>query len=163
MTQHTSGSTARSLLLVGAAVASATVALALPAPQPLGGESQQSPEIVGLYLMVPPDVPSMKMLAPGREFTYLRLASDGRSRMENVTVDASGDVIAPTVEVARWSTQNWKVIPATADTAAQLCWKLGTRVLCSVYQRDPESGDITLYRGAIGGKVELVLRRASNS
>jgi beta-lactamase regulating signal transducer with metallopeptidase domain len=163
MTQHASRSTARSLLLVGAAVASATVALALPAPQPLGGESQQSAEIVGLYLMVPPHVPSMKMLAPGREFTYLRLAPDGRSRMENVTVDASGDVIAPTVEVARWSTQNWKVIPATADTAAQLCWELGSRMLCGVYQRDPESGDITLYRDAIGGKVELVLRRASSS
>ena len=163
MTQHASGSIARSLLLVGIAAASATVALALPAPQLLGADSQQSPEIAGLYLMVPPHVPSMKMLAPGREFTYLRLATDGRSRLENVTVDASGDVIAPTVEVARWSTQNWKVIPATADSAAQLCWELGTRMLCAMYQRDQDSGDITLYRDAIGGRVELVLRRASKS
>lgn len=162
MTQHASRSIARSLLLVGVAVASTTAALALPAPQRAGGASQQSAEIVGLYLMVAPDVPSVKMLAPGREFTYLRLAPDGRSRMENVMVDARGDVVTPTVEVVPWSTQNWKVIPATNDNPAQLCWQLGSRMLCNVHQRDPQSGDITIYRGAVDGKVELVLRRASS-
>lgn len=162
MTPHASGSIARSILFALAAVATSTVALAFPTPGRVGLESPQSAEIVGLYLMGNPAVPSMKMLAPGREFTYLRLAPDGRSRMENVTVDAGGDAVTPTVEVAPWSTQNWKVIPATGDTPAQLCWELGQRLICSVYQRDSQSGDITLYRGAVGGKVELVLIRASS-
>jgi beta-lactamase regulating signal transducer with metallopeptidase domain len=161
MTQHASRPITRSIVLVGAVVASATVALAVPAPQRSDASSRQRAEIAGLYWMLPPDVPSMRLLAPGREFTYIRLAADGRSRLENVMVDASGERISPTVTVADWSTQLWKVIPASEDKAPQLCWELGSRLICNFYQRDPQSGDITMYSDSIGGRLELVLRRAS--
>ena len=161
MTQHASRPITRSIVLVGAVAASATVALAVPAPERSDSSSQQRAEIAGLYWMLPPDVPSMRLLAPGREFTYIRLAADGRSRLENVMVDASGERISPTVTVADWSTQLWKVIPASEDKAPQLCWELGSRLICNFYQRDPQSGDITMYSDSIGGKLELVLRRAS--
>jgi hypothetical protein len=139
-----------------------TIALAIPRPQ-RQATSEQPAEIAGLYWMVPPNVPSTRMLAPGREFTYLRLAPDGRYRLENVTVDARGERVAPSVEVGPWGTEKWRVQPASDTTGPMLCWQLGGvgRMICSVFERDAASGDITLYRDAIGGKVELVLRRAT--
>jgi beta-lactamase regulating signal transducer with metallopeptidase domain len=139
-----------------------TLAVAMPRPPRVATVGDQPAEIVGLYLMETPDVPSSVMLAPGREFTYLRLSADGRSRMENVTVDARGEQVAPSVEVGPWSTDKWQVQPATGGSAAKLCWQLGVKLVCSTYARNAASGDITLYRGAVGSAVELRLRRASN-
>lgn len=139
-----------------------TIALAIPHPQ-RQATSEQPAEIAGLYWMVPPNVPSTRMLAPGREFTYLRLAPDGRSRLENVTVDARGERVAPNVEVGVWSTEKWRVQAASGGTGPMLCWQLGGGgpLACSVFERDAASGDITLYRDRIGGKIEVVLRRAT--
>ena len=163
MLTHPASRMTRSRMLATAAatVAVAALAVAMPRPRLVTLVSEQPAEIVGLYWMVTPDMPSSKMLAPGREFTYLRLSSDGRSRMENVTVDASGDAVAPKVEVGPWSTEKWQVQPASSSGGAKLCWQLGASLQCSVYVRDAESGDITMYRDAVGGRIELVLRRAS--
>ena len=152
----------RVLALAGTMLAITTVAFAMPRPPLAAAIGEQPVELAGLYLMVPPDMPSTKMLAPGREFTYLRLAPDGRSRMEQVMVDARGERVAPTVDVGPWSVEKWQVQPAANGTGAKLCWQaVGPKVLCNVYARDAKSGDITIYSGVVGGKVELVLRRAS--
>jgi len=152
----------RTMALAISMLGIATIALAIPRPQRQAA-SQQPAEIAGLYWMVPPNVPSTRMLAPGREFTYLRLAPDGRSRLENVTVDARGERVAPNVEVGAWSTEKWRVQAASPSAGPQLCWQLGGGgpLACSVFERDAQSGDITLYRDGIGGKIDLVLRRAT--
>ena len=69
--------------------------------------------------------------------------------------------VAPNVEVGPWSTDNWRVQAATGTGAAKLCWQLGSKLQCSTYVRDDKSGDITIYRRAVGGAVDLRLRRAS--
>jgi beta-lactamase regulating signal transducer with metallopeptidase domain len=152
---------ARGLATAGVMLAIVTLTAAMPRPPRVTPGPAQPAEIVGLYWMMAPDVPSHVMLAPGREFTYLRLAADGRSRLENVAVDASGETVSPSVEVARWSTEAWHVLPAANGVPAKLCWQLGTKMLCSVYAREPRSGDIAIYRDSVGGKIELKLQRAS--
>lgn len=150
------------LLALAAGVASlSAVAYALPTPT-VAGQEDRPGEIAGLYWMVPPDMPAaMRQLAPGREFTYLRLGADGRSRLENVAVDASGERVAPSTEVGPWSTLGWRVRRSAAGGAAQLCWQLGRDLTCRPYRRDAASGDLTLFKGAVGGPVDLVLRRAA--
>lgn len=152
----------RLLAFAAAATSLSAIAYALPTPTAAGQEDRPG-EIAGLYWMMPPDMPAlaMRQLAPGREFTYLRLGTDGRSRLENVTVDAAGERVAPSTEVGPWSTLGWRVRPGAAGGAAQLCWQLGQTLSCRPYRRDAASGDITLFKGALGGPVELVLRRAS--
>lgn len=151
----------RALTVVGTMLAITTVAFAMPRPPLVAVLGVQPAELVGLYLMVPPNVPSAKMLAPGREFTYLRFAPDGRSRMEQILVDARGERVAPNVDVGPWSVEKWQVQTASNGTDTKLCWQLGPKVLCKAYTRDVKSGDITIYSGVVGSKVELVLRRAS--
>lgn len=151
----------RVLTVVATMLAVTTVAFAMPRPPLAAALNEQPAELVGLYLMVPPDVPSAKMLAPGREFVYLRFAPDGRSRMEQILVDARGERVAPKVDVGPWSVEKWQVQKASNGTDAKLCWQLGPKLLCNAYTRDAKSGDITIYGGKVGSKVELVLQRAS--
>lgn len=154
---------ARVLSLIGATLAVTTLAFAMPRPSRGATEDQQPRDIAGLYWMQPPtSVPSDKMLAPGREFTYLRLASDGRSRMENVLVDAKGSQIAPKVEVGPWNSEKWQLRTDTKNNSAMLCWPLGAQLLCHPFVRDTKSGDITLYNINGDGKVAMVLQKAAD-
>ena len=153
----------RVLSIVGATLAVTTLAYATPRPTRDGTEDQQPREIAGLYWMQPPaGLPSDKMLKPAREFTYLRLATDGRSRMENVVVDAKGSQVAPQVEVGPWSSAKWQVGKNTKDNAPTLCWPIGDQLLCLPYKRDAKSGDITLYNENGDGKVAMVLQKAAD-
>jgi hypothetical protein len=152
----------RMLSIMGATLVVTTLAFAMPRPTIAVTEDQQPLDIAGLYWMQPPaGIPSDKMLAPGREFTYLRLAADGRSRLENVTVDATGSQIVPNVEVGPWSSAKWQVRTNTKDKSVTLCWPIGAQLPCHPYVRDTKSGDITLYSNNGDGKVVMVLQRAA--
>lgn len=129
--------TATASLLVAA-----MLGLALPHPPVIAAPPA---ELAGIYLFSAPSVPRERMLAPDREFTYLRLATDGRSRYENVMVEVDGPQVAPRVDVTRWSGTPWRVEPATSSTPARLCWESPMReVNCFAYRRDGATGDLTL-------------------
>lgn len=145
-------------LAVGTVVVAATLGFALPRPVPVDTPAE---EVAGLYLFTSPTVPRARMLAPDREFTYLRLAADGRSRYENVTVEIGGETIAPRVDTTRWSTRSWRIEPATGGTAARVCWELptGTAYECVAYARDAATGDLTLLSAT--GRIDAILRRVT--
>ena len=143
-------------LAVGTVVVAATLGFTLPRPTP--GATPAS-EVAGLYLFTSPTDPRARMLAPDREFTYLRLAADGRSRYENVTVEIDGEAIAPRVETTPWSTKPWRADASRGATTATLCWELPMRAYtCSPYEREAATGDLRLIEK---GREAAVLRRVT--
>jgi beta-lactamase regulating signal transducer with metallopeptidase domain len=141
-------------LAAGTIVAAATLGFALPRP---ALRATPPAEFAGIYLITAPELPRATMLAPDREFTYLRLAADGRSRYENVTVEVDGQQVAPRVDVTRWSETPWRVEPATGAAQARLCWETPARTPnCSAVRRDATTGDLTLLE--TNGR-SVVLRR----
>lgn len=135
-------------------LAATTLGFALPRPP---ARADVPAALAGIYLVSHPDIPRRVMLAPDREFTYLRLAPDGRSRYENVTIGIDGPQLAPRVDTTRWSATPWRVDAATATAPATLCWELPTRdYTCTPFRRDDATGDITMIGG---GRTQAVLRK----
>jgi hypothetical protein len=146
------------VVLCGAAV------FAAPSPQSPAATGVPA-QFVGLYLMrAPADFPVGRMMRD--EFTYLRLAADGRSRLENLTTSDSTAGVAPAVEVGPWHRNPWSVRPAAAPRGAadslegRLCFDLPNHTQpCDFYHRDPGTGDLTLYAAPAATKVTLLLRK----
>lgn len=144
------------LVLCGAAV------FAAPAPQAPVSPSLPA-EFVGLYLMqAPPEFPAARMMRD--ESTYLRLAADGRSRLENLTTRDAATGVVPSVEVGPWHRNPWSVRPAATPRGAaavmdgRLCFDAANHTQpCTFYHRDPRTGDITLYAAPAATRMELRL------
>ncbi|MBW7932850.1 MAG: hypothetical protein H3C62_04405 [Gemmatimonadaceae bacterium] len=144
-------------------IALATLTLSAFAPIAHPADSPaRAQDIVGVYLIATTPDMSARMMLPSRLFQYMRLADDGRSRIENVTISADGPQVTPRVDVGPWSRAHWQVKAPTGTAAPQLCIEGPTaRVICSPFSRDVKTGDLILYNETIGGSVAMILRRAS--
>ena len=139
-----------------------TAVFAAPAPQAPASPSVPA-ELVGLYLMqAPSEMPAARMMRD--ESTYLRLAADGRSRLENLTTRDAATGVVPSVELGPWHRNPWSVRPAatprTADEAmdGRLCFEAPNHSQpCDFYHRNPRTGDLTLYAAPAAWKMELRL------
>lgn len=146
------------VLICGAAV------FAAPAPQAAAGRDVPA-GLVGLYLMrAPSDVHEARMMRD--EFTYLRLAADGRSRLENLTTSDSMAGVAPAVEVGPWHRNPWSVKSATTPRGAaatmdgRLCFDAPDHTQpCDFYHLDSATGDLSLYAAPAATRPTLVLRK----
>lgn len=144
------------VLLCGAAV------FVAPTPQTPASSSVPA-ELVGLYQMqAPPEMPTARMMRD--ESTYLRLAADGRSRLENLTTRDSATGVVPSVELGPWHRNPWSVRPAATPRGAaatmdgRLCFDAPNHTQpCTFYHRDPGTGDLTLYAAPAATKMELRL------
>lgn len=147
------------------AAALATLA-ATPVPAPDRYAVTRPAEVAGLYRMDVPDRlrPTGRMRFPATEVTLLRLAPDGASRLENVTVaDRSGAATA-SVEVGRPHRTPWDVrVPAVGGRPvpqlAELCFESAGQTACRRYERDEVTGDLALYGGASPSDLVLRLER----
>jgi hypothetical protein len=146
------------VLICGAAV------FAAPAPQAAAGRDVPA-GLVGLYLMqAPAGSPVGRMMRD--EFTYLRLAADGRSRLENLTTSDSTAGVAPAVEVGPWHRNPWSVKSAATPRGAaatmdgRLCFDAPDHTQpCDFYHRDSATGDLSLYAAPAATRPTLVLRK----
>ena len=156
----------RSVLLVPLAVAAAATIPPTVTPPAVARRVVERPaELAGLYRIEVPDRlrPSARLRLPVTEVTLLRLSADGSSRLENVTVRDTGGVARATVEVGRAHRTPWEVrTPAVAGAAGrlgQLCVEWAGRVDCKRYERDAETGDVTLFSDATAASAVLTLER----
>lgn len=123
-------------------------------------------ELAGLYRMEVPDVarPGSRLRRPVTEVTFLRLLPDGRSRLENVTLaDRAGSVTAA-VEVGPIQRRLWDVrVPDAAGrpapALARLCFEHAGALQCERYERDADTGDVSLYAGPNAASLTLRLER----
>ncbi len=149
----------------------AGVALGIPAligaaGAPTDATSERPAELAGVYRMEIPEAsrPSARLRFPRTEVTFLRLLPDGRSRLENVTLVDEGGTIAARVEVGPTNGEPWRVrVPVAAgrpaSALAELCLTHAGAAQCQRYERDAETGDVSLYAGATAGSLVLRLER----
>ena len=114
------------------------------------------PELVGLYRMEAPKSDHLGARRfPTTEVTFLRLGSDGHSRLENVTIHDRDGAATATVELGPVHKLPWEARTSSATAASQLCFEVGTRLTCARYERDNATGDLTL---AASGEATMALR-----
>lgn len=111
-------------------------------------------DLAGLYRM---ETPSSNATSTVR---YLRLFSDGRSRLESVRIDGTASPISARVEVGPIHQHPWRVKMLSPGAAPQLCFQMNATESCTAFHKEMPGGDLFLFApDANWGSPTLILRR----
>ena len=116
--------------------------------------TQRPPEFAGRYRI---DSPSAE---PASMIRFIRLFSDGRSRLESVRIDATGPEVRARVTVGPFHRHAWTIKESRAGTPTQLCLELEATESCMAFHMEMPSGNLLLFAPeANWGSPSLILRR----
>jgi hypothetical protein len=112
------------------------------------------PELAGRYRV---DSPSSDAASTIR---FIKLFSDGRSRLEFVRIDATGPQVLARVTAGPFHRHPWTLKQRGAGTPTQLCFELEAAESCMAFHLEMPSGDLLLFAPeANWGSPSLRLRR----
>lgn len=115
-----------------------------------------APEIAGLYQMLDPRGHADPLAAA----TYLRLLSDGRSRLEGVIVSDVNGSISSRTEISSFHRTPWLV--RSAPSGPELCFDVAGKSRCAQMERAPATNDLSLYDPARPrGRADLRLHKVA--